>query len=134
MRSYRSATTAGRLVLPHALMLACSLAPTYGAYAQGLFGGVVTWVGDRTGVTPLQKLGKEMDNGMADVKAAVPAVALVDDVAGRVVRETAKAADENKLDRRCCCRGGRYGLHGRLHGVAIDSFARGKRWYTRRCE
>jgi len=80
-----------------ALMLASTVAmyntPTK---ADGLLGGALKWVGDRTGVKPLKKLGTELDNVSRDMKKEIPAVQVVEEAISRPVREAGKWANNNK--------------------------------------
>jgi hypothetical protein len=60
------------------------------APAGGLLGDAIGWVGDRTGVKPLSKLGTELDNASRDIKKAVPVYKEIEEGVSRPVRETFK--------------------------------------------
>jgi peptidase M23-like protein len=60
------------------------------APAGGLIGDALGWVGDRTGVKPIKKLGTELDNASRDIKKTVPVYKEIEEGGSRIVRETFK--------------------------------------------
>lgn len=58
--------------------------------AQGVIGGSIKWIGDRTGIAPVSKLGTELDNASRDIKKEVPALETIDQGVSRPFRETGK--------------------------------------------
>lgn len=55
--------------------------------ARGFIGGVIQDVGKATGIKPLEKGGKELDNAHRDIKNAVPPYKAIEEGASSFVRE-----------------------------------------------
>jgi hypothetical protein len=63
--------------------------------ACGLVGCVLEWTGDRTGIPPIKKAGKEADNASRDVKKNTPGYSEAEGAVSRPVREGFKWIEKN---------------------------------------
>ena len=90
----KTALTEACLILCTTLALSTAAMPAFAG--QGVFGGAISWLGDRTGVKPLTKLGNELDNASSDIKKAVPGYKALEEGVTKPVAETVKWADNNR--------------------------------------
>jgi hypothetical protein len=65
------------------------------AFAGGLIGNVFTWVGDRTGLKPIQQFGTALDQAHADVKRLVPPYGWIEEQTSDLVRRQFLAVCES---------------------------------------
>lgn len=58
-------------------------APTF---AGGLIGDAITWIGDRTGLQPVQQLGRDLDTAHAELKNLIPPYGAIEEQGSELVR------------------------------------------------